>query len=134
MIRYMRRHPLRGFLLGILALAALNLAVQVTWALYHVLPLLVLAAAAAYVLARRRVLPPRPPKVIQGRADDDGEVIRLRADVEALRAERDQAQESARAAWEQASKPEVQAPLTARDRLLSDRLSGVHDLFGRDDA
>jgi hypothetical protein len=127
------RHPAVVILAGTVVLVAADLAVRALYAAGRSLPLLLALAAiiAAYRLGRRRALPPsRPPKLIQGRAEDS-EVIRLRAEAAALRAERGQARESARGAGE-ASGPKAQAPRTARDRLLSDRLSGVHDLFGGD--
>jgi hypothetical protein len=69
----------------VLALDALAWAV---WAAWRALPwLLVLSVAGLLVwtLARhRRPLPPRPPKVIRSRAEED-ELDRLRAEVEALR-------------------------------------------------
>lgn len=140
-----RPRSLRLPLVLFLAVVALNLAASIVWAAWRLLPwlLLALAAAAAYRIARRRpVLPSRPPKVIQGHAEpsaagweptpgsDAAEVIRLRAEVEALRAERDQAQEAARAAWQASTEPGAEAPRTARDRLLRDPCSGAHPLGG----
>src|SRR5262249_34207869 len=91
MISHMRRHPVSGFLLGILALAALNTALHAVWVL-QTLPqgLLALAAAVAagYAIGHR---PGARTPGAGGGAAADGEVARLRAEAAALRDQREQA-------------------------------------------
>jgi hypothetical protein len=130
--RRRRRHPVAVILLGTVVLLTLDAMAWLTWALWHLLPLL--AGLGCLWLAyragqRRPASPPRPPKVIQGRAEDT-EVIRLRAEVEALRAERDEARESARAAWERATEPGEATVTDLRTRLLRDPRSGARPLGG----
>ncbi|HEY6275604.1 MAG TPA: hypothetical protein VIX86_04660 [Streptosporangiaceae bacterium] len=132
MSRRRRHNPLTWFVALLVLVAVLNTVSAIE---QLAVPLLVLAAVVLAVRAVTRggwhPLPPRPPKVIPGRPGDDTEVIRLRAEVEALRAERDQAQEATRHAWVASTEPDARAPQkTARDRLLTDRLSGVHRLTG----
>jgi hypothetical protein len=118
------RRPAVVILAGTVVLVVADLAAWALYAAWRALPVLLALAAiiAACRLGRRRPLPPLgPPKLIQGHAADC-EVIRSRAEAAALRAERDQTHE--------ASGPKAQARRTARDRLLSDRPSGVQDLFG----
>jgi len=54
-------------------------------------------------------------------------VIRLPAEADQLRAERDEVREAARQAWDASTEP---APRIARDRLLSDPRSGARPLGG----
>jgi hypothetical protein len=127
---------LRTPLLLVLVLLTVNLAVTALWAASRLLPGLVLIAAVvvAYRLRRGRAVRPRPPKVIRGRVVD-AEVIRLRAEVEVLRAERDQARQAARAAWEASTEPgHGTAPPgpggVTCDQLLADPRSGARPLGG----
>ncbi len=140
--RYRRRHPAAAVILaGTVVLVGLDAIGWALWLAWHLLPLVLGLACVwlAYQAGRRQpVGSPRLPKVIQSHAED-GEVIRLRAEVEALRAERDQTSGSARAcplagvgcpapAWGSTSAQRRLA--TVRDRLLADPRSGVHDVFG----
>jgi hypothetical protein len=129
---YKRYHPAAVILLGTVVLVGLDALAWLGWLLWHLLPLVLGLGCVwlAYRAGRRRpVAPPRPPKVIQGRAED-AEVIRLRAEVEALRAERDQARESARAAWQEASEPGGAIVTGLRTRLLRDPRSGARPFGG----
>jgi hypothetical protein len=137
-----RRHPLRASLLLVLLILALNLAATALWAAWQLLPWLLAAAAVVAYRAgqRHRIGQGRAPKqVICGRAeppawtppaaDHTDEVIRLRAEVEALRAERDQAREAARAAWEASTEPGSEGGVTGH-RILADPRSGARPLGG----
>jgi hypothetical protein len=112
MTRRSRRHSPLAWFVALLALVAVLNAVAVVERLAG--PLLLLTAAGLVVWAvarrgRRPVLLARPPKVIQGHAED-AEVIRLRARVAQLSAELDEARESARMAWQDASDPDAADP------------------------
>jgi hypothetical protein len=133
MTRRRSRHDPLAWFLALLALAAALNAVAVIERLAG--PLLMAAAAGLAVRAitrrdRRSAPPGGPPKMIRGQAEDDAELVRLRAEVEALRAERDQARESERAAWERASEPDAQGATVVdlRARLLRDARSGARPL------
>jgi len=85
LIRYRLRHPVAGFLLGILAVAALNTVLEWAWFVSSLLPhLVVLAAAVAtgYAIGQHRGA--------RGAAAD-GEVARLRSEAAALHEQHDQA-------------------------------------------
>jgi hypothetical protein len=133
MTRRSRHNPVAWFV-ALLALVAVLNVVAVIDRLAG--PLLLTAAGfAVWSVARRdrRPVPPgRPLNVIQGHARD-AEVIRLHAEIAQLRAELDEARESARRAWQDASDPDAAVPGPQdqpgmRARLLADRLSGARPL------
>jgi hypothetical protein len=130
MSRRSRPNPLAWLVVLLVLVAVLN-AVAVIERLAG--PLLLLAAVlVVWALARhRRPVPPgHPPTVIRGRAQDDAEVIRLRAEVAHLCAELDEARDTAHAAWQDATEPGGATVIGMRARLLADRLSGAHRLGG----
>jgi hypothetical protein len=129
--RRSRRHPMAVAAAATLALITLDLAWWMAWLVWHTLPVLLAAAAviAACHVGNRRGRTSLPPGPGPGRAED-AETIPLRAEVEALTAERDEAPESARAAWEASSEPRGSKVVDLRARLIGDPRSGARPLGG----
>jgi hypothetical protein len=91
--------------------------------------------AWAVARVRRLPVPPgQPPKVIRGQAEDQagriGHIARLEGENAKLRADLATAQDTAHAAWDQASEPPAQDPTVVdlRTRLLRDGRSGARPL------
>jgi hypothetical protein len=128
---FRRRNNPVAWLVGLLALVAVLDALADIERL--AVPLLVLTSVTLVVwrVTRqgRRSLPPHPPHVIEGLAEEGVEVIRLRAEVAQLRTDLAGAQEAAHAAWQDASESDSPGP-DMRARLLADPLSGVRRLPG----
>jgi hypothetical protein len=117
-------------------LIGLNVAAALSYYLAELLPVLLLGALCVAVWLARREIRHRPssPRVVVGQVHDVTDAAQLRAENAELRARLAVAEESAHAAWDAASSvPPRPAPVSsdARDRLLTDRLGGVHDLWER---
>jgi hypothetical protein len=132
MTRTRRRshHPIALMLSGLAALLTLDLAISLLhYALFLVLPV------AGFLACRYWTRRSGVQRVVAGKMLP-ADAAQLRADNDQLRARLAEAEASAQAAWDAAAsvppRPE-RGPSTARDRLLSDRLGGVHDLFGSHD-
>jgi hypothetical protein len=128
MTRRRGHNPLALFVVLLVLAAVLNAVALIE----RLAPLLLLAAVGLVVwaLARRgRSLLPRPPKVIDGQAEDS-ELERLRAEVIWLRRRLAETTYAAHAAWEQASEPGGQdaTVVDLRTRLLRDARSGARPL------
>jgi hypothetical protein len=133
-----KRHPITVMMLGLAVLLVFDLVAWVGYLAWHALPVL-LPLAVVVVACRRWKLhrrvwaalnqPGRAGKgpVLTGRVEHP-EVTRLRAALRDAETARD-------AAWDAAANVPPRRDRTepsARDRLLADRLSGVHELFRSD--
>ena len=133
-----RKHNIAFGLAACAAVLSIEAAVWVAQTAWHLMPLLLAAGlgTAGYRLGqRRRILPPRgrvQRGTVIGPHDLAGEVARLRAENDQLRAELADARESVRLAWNAASSvpPRPSMPVSAdAARMLADPRSGVRPLF-----